>query len=162
MFHLFIIPLAFLFHNQISVINCCIVWLLHLKILLKKEPTLTISAFMEIIAPAWAVCQLCSGSCHGNQFSKKRKYEGQPLKYFEDVEYSVKTAYKTDGTAWPYWTRTPWLCETYLVTVAGVTKLGDAPTDRYLGVRPAFCMEKDTIVWESDCIIMGESVYVIE
>lgn len=88
--------------------------------------------------------------------------EGQPLKYFEDVEYSVKTAYKADGTAWPYWTRTPWLCETYLVTVAGVTKLGDAPADRYLGVRPAFCMGKDTIVWESDCIIVGENVYIIE
>lgn len=88
--------------------------------------------------------------------------EGKPLKYFKDKELSVKTAYKADGTAWPYWTRTPELWETCLVTVIGTEAVGSAPADSLLGVRPAFCMGKDTIVQESDSILAGESVYIIE
>ena len=38
--------------------------------------------------------------------------EGEPLKYFENKEQSVKKAYAVDGTAWPYWTRTPWIRQT--------------------------------------------------
>ncbi len=38
----------------------------------------------------------------------------------------------------------------------------DAPADSRLGVRPAFCMEKDTAVKVNDNIIEGESVYILE
>lgn len=88
--------------------------------------------------------------------------EGIPLKYFVFKEHSVKTAYMADGEAWPYWTRTPWLSGTYSVMVIGVHQLADATTDRYLGVRPAFCMARDIAVLESDSIVAGETVYVLE
>lgn len=88
--------------------------------------------------------------------------EGDPLKYFKNTEYSVKTAYMADGKAWPYWTRTPWLWETYLVMVMGVDATGEATTDGRIGVRPAFCMASDTVVRKSDSVIAGETVYVLE
>ena len=53
--------------------------------------------------------------------------EGRPLKYFKNKEHSVKTAYKADGKAWLYWTRTPHIWETYEVAVIGVEAL-DAVT----------------------------------
>ncbi len=63
--------------------------------------------------------------------------EGTPLKYFKNKEYAVKTAYMADGAAWPYWTRTPYLWEEYLVTVIGPPEVGAGSTtsDRYIGVR---------------------------
>lgn len=88
--------------------------------------------------------------------------EGDPLKYFKNKEHSVRTAHMVDGEAWPYWTRTPWLWETYLVTSIGVEALGDPTTDRRLGVRPAFCMARDTVIRESDSVIAGETVYVLK
>lgn len=88
--------------------------------------------------------------------------EGKPLDYFKNMVHSEKTAYKADGTAWAYWTRTPWIWETCEVTVIGITGLDKAPADRLFGVRPAFCMDKDTIVKESDSIFVGENVYIIE
>lgn len=88
--------------------------------------------------------------------------EGAPLKYFKNTEHSVKTAYMANGKAWPYWTRTPWLWETYLVTVIGVDATGDATTDGRIGVRPAFCMARDTVVRESDSVVAEETVYVLE
>ncbi|MDE6700800.1 MAG: hypothetical protein K2K10_07305 [Acetatifactor sp.] len=89
--------------------------------------------------------------------------EGTPLKYFKNTEHSVKKAYAADGTAWHYWTRTPWIGETYDVTVIGVIyELGTAPADSHLGVRPAFCLGKDTVVQKSDSVIEGKSVYILE
>ena len=89
--------------------------------------------------------------------------EGTPLKYFENTRQSVKKAYAADGTAWPYWTRTPWIWETCTVTVIGATgELGTATADRLLGVCPAFCLEKDTAVQKSDSVIEGKSVYILE
>lgn len=88
--------------------------------------------------------------------------EGEPLAYFRNKAHSVKTARKADGEAWPYWTRTPWLAETCLVTAVGVDSLCSPPADLYIGVRPAFCMERDTKVRESDGIVPGETVYVLE
>ena len=89
--------------------------------------------------------------------------EGTPLKYFENTRQSVKKAYAADGTAWPHWTRTPWIWETYDVTVIGATgELGTATADRYLGVRPAFCLGRDTVVQKSDSIIEGKNVYILE
>ncbi|MDE7269068.1 MAG: hypothetical protein K2N81_01175, partial [Acetatifactor sp.] len=88
--------------------------------------------------------------------------EGRPLKYFKNKEYSVKTAYKADGKAWPYWTRTPEIWETCTVTVIGIDAIGSAPADSHLGVRPAFCLGKDTVVQKSDGVIEGKSVYILE
>ncbi len=89
--------------------------------------------------------------------------EGTPLKYFENIRQSVKKACAADGTAWPYWTRTPWIWETCTVTGIGATgELGADTADRYLGVRPAFCLEKDTAVQKSDSVIEGKSVYILE
>lgn len=87
--------------------------------------------------------------------------EGEPLEYFKNKVYSVKTACKANGEAWPYWTRTPHLWETYLVTVIGVDGLGDATPDGHIGVRPAFCLSRDTAVKKSDKIVEGKSVYVL-
>lgn len=87
--------------------------------------------------------------------------EGRPLKYFRNKEYSVKAAYTEEGKACPYWTRTPELWESYTVIMMGIKKVGGSNADIYSGVRPAFCMEKDTIIQKSDSIIAGESVYVI-
>ena len=89
--------------------------------------------------------------------------EGTPLKYFENTRQSVKKAYAADGTAWPYWTRTPWTGETCTVVVIGVRLDFGTPTaDARLGVRPAFCLEKDTAVQKSDSVIEGKSVYILE
>lgn len=86
--------------------------------------------------------------------------EGEPLKYFKNTVHSVKKAYKANGEAWPYWTRTPHIWETCTVNVIGIETFGSAPADGRIGVRPAFCMEKDTIVKKSDSIIAGKSVYM--
>ena len=89
--------------------------------------------------------------------------EGRPLKYFKNKTNSVKKAYKADGKAWPYWTRTPEIWETYEVTAIGVDyEIITAPADSHLGVRPAFCLGKDTVVQKSDSVIEGKSVYILE
>ena len=89
--------------------------------------------------------------------------EGNALKYFEDTEHDVKKAYTADGEAWPYWTRTPWVWETYEVIVIGVTyELNGATADRKVGVRPAFCMGKDTAVHKESGILEDKSVYVLD
>lgn len=87
--------------------------------------------------------------------------EGKPLKYFRNKVYTKKIAYKEDGTASAYWTRTPDLMETCFVLYIG-SKGIDAITPEYnLGVRPAFCMSRDTVVQKSDDVIAGESVYIV-
>lgn len=88
--------------------------------------------------------------------------EGDPLKYFKNKEHSVRTAHMADGEAWPYWTRTPWLWETCLVTVIGVEVVGDATADGCIGVRPAFCMARDTVILESESVVAGKTVYVLK
>ncbi|MDE7269069.1 MAG: hypothetical protein K2N81_01180 [Acetatifactor sp.] len=89
--------------------------------------------------------------------------EGRPLKYFKNADNSVKKAYKADGKAWPYWTRTPHIWETCEVTAIGVDyETITATADSRLGVRPAFCLGKDTVVQKSDSGIEGKSVYILE
>lgn len=90
--------------------------------------------------------------------------EGTPLNYFRNKEYAVKVAYMADGAEWPYWTRTPHIWEEYLVTVMGPEEVGVGcvTPDHYIGVRPAFCMERDTVVKKSDEIVAGETVYILE
>lgn len=87
--------------------------------------------------------------------------EGKPLKYFRNKVYTKKIAYKEDGTESAYWTRTPDLMETCLVLYVGSKGIADTTPEHYLGVRPAFCMSRDTVVQKSDDIIAGESVYIV-
>ena len=88
--------------------------------------------------------------------------EGKVLKYFKNKDFSVKTAYLPEGDVYPYWTRTPELWESCTVVVIGTKMLGSYTADISCGVRPAFCMERNTVVKESADIIEGETVYVIE
>lgn len=88
--------------------------------------------------------------------------EGEPLEYFENAEHATKTACMADGKSWPYWTRTPWLWETCLVSMIGVNVIGTAPADSRIGVRPAFCMERDTAIRESGDVVAGVTAYVLE
>ncbi len=87
--------------------------------------------------------------------------EGEPLDYFTNKEMTVKRAYDSEGNAYPYWTRTPELWESYTVVVIGIKVVGASTANEIRGVRPAFCMPPDTAVHQSDKVIEGESVYII-
>lgn len=86
--------------------------------------------------------------------------EGEALGYFTNKEMVVKIAYDSEGNVCPYWTRTPALCEGCMVMVIG-NKVGFLTADQSYGVRPAFCMPPDTVVYQSDKVIEGESVYIV-
>ena len=88
--------------------------------------------------------------------------EGEALDYFTNKEMVVKRAYDSEGNACPYWTRTPELWETCLVMVMGVNAVGCSTADLICGVRPAFCMQPDTAVHQSDKVIEGGRVYIVE
>ena len=88
--------------------------------------------------------------------------EGISLAYFNDKEYDIKVAGFADGRKNPYWTRTPDLWETYLVFTIGVTAIGSGTAEIHSGIRPAFCMGKQTAIRLSGDIVQGETVYVIE
>lgn len=87
--------------------------------------------------------------------------EGTPLKCFKG-KYDKKVAYLPDGSRCAYWTRTPDLWETFTVLTVGYHGCGSGAADIQSGVRPAFCMNKDTVIKESDDIIEGQTVYIIE
>lgn len=89
--------------------------------------------------------------------------EGKALKYFENTKHPVKKAYAADGKVWNYWTRTPYIWKTYTVTIIGTEyEVNYAVTDLKYGVRPAFCMAKDTAVHKESGIIEKKSVYVLD
>ena len=100
----------------------------------------------------------------GDDFSVGRcmTKEGTALKYFESDRQSLRSACMANGKRWPYWTRTPWIWENWEVSVIGIEKTGSSPADKLLGVRPAFCLEKDTAVHKDSSIIEGKSVYVLD
>lgn len=88
--------------------------------------------------------------------------EGEPLKYFTKKEFAEKGAYLEDGRKMSYWTRTPDLWDTYIVVVMGAESIDTVTADSSSGVRPAFCMDKETVIKKSGDVITGEQVYVIE
>lgn len=89
--------------------------------------------------------------------------EGTPLKYFSGRGSSFQKAYKENGKAWPYWTRTPWIYETCMVTVIGVDyDILSMPADGHIGVRPAFCLGKNTIVRKENGIFARKNAYFME
>lgn len=87
--------------------------------------------------------------------------EGTPLKYFKGG-YDKKAAYLPDGSECAYWTRTPDLWETFTVLTVGNHGCGSGAADIQSGVRPAFCMNKNTVIKKSNDIIEGQTVYIIE
>ena len=101
------------------------------------------------------------GSMPNTEF-KTTTTEGEALKYFTNKEMAVKRAYDSEGNARPYWTRTPELWESCTVVMIGIDKIRNTTADLTGGVRPAFCMQPDTVVYRSDNVIEGESVYIIE
>ena len=88
--------------------------------------------------------------------------EGESLKYFRKKEFAEKGAYLEDGRKMPYWTRTPDLWESCIVVVIGAEIIDTVTADSSSGVRPAFCMDKETVIKKSGDVITGEQVYVIE
>lgn len=87
--------------------------------------------------------------------------EGKQLEYFKNNEFAVKKACMQDGTEHSYWTRTPELWESYLALMIGTDGVFESTVDNYSGVRPAFCMSKETQIKESSNIVEGEVVYMI-
>ncbi len=88
--------------------------------------------------------------------------EGKRLKYFKKMMAAEKSACLADGKKLPYWTRTPFIYETCTVVVVGTDVIGASTADLSLAVRPAFCMDKETVIKKSGDVITGEQVYVIE
>lgn len=84
------------------------------------------------------------------------------LQYFKEKEFEEKKAYTTDGVAHSYWTRTPELWESCTVVVIGSHVIGNCTADEAAGVRPAFCLDRQTPLIENYDIIEGEAVYVLK
>ncbi len=87
--------------------------------------------------------------------------EGESLRYFKNKEFEEKKAYTTEGVAHTYWTRTPQLWESCTVVVMGSQAIGTCTADEKAGVRPAFCIDRQTIVTKRDDIIEGEVVFAL-
>ena len=87
--------------------------------------------------------------------------EGEPLSYFKKKEYDEKKAYTADGVTHSYWTRTPQLWESCTVVVVGTQVTGTCTADEKAGVRPAFCIDGQTLLKENYDIIEGEAVFVL-
>jgi hypothetical protein len=86
--------------------------------------------------------------------------EGETIRFFADDD-TRRVAFFENGTACPYWTRTPETWETYTVCTIGADGLGVGAADIESGVRPAFCLSKDTPVRKSDGIVDGQLVFVL-
>lgn len=80
--------------------------------------------------------------------------EGEPLVYFKEM--SARVAYYKNGVAGTWWLRTPNTADTYVVCsvitdgaigLGGLGALGEVSLN---GVRPAFCLSRDTKVMKND------------
>jgi len=87
--------------------------------------------------------------------------EGNTLKYFKG-DYDRKVTDLPDGSKCAYWTRTPELWETCFVFTIGNNALGAAAADVDSGVRPAFCVKKNTPIRKRTDVVEGQTVYTIE
>ena len=87
-------------------------------------------------------------------------HEGTPLEYFQNVENRIATL---NGRPTSWWTRS---AETYHNTaVYGVGPdgaLGNGNASDENGIRPAFCVPKESVVTLSTDIVQGESVFVLD
>jgi hypothetical protein len=90
--------------------------------------------------------------------------EGKRLLYFNNNESRI--AKYRSGEIGSWWLRTPntWYdnvaCGVSGDGVVGIGGVGGAGEDYINGIRPAFCIPKDTLIQEAE--INGEKVYVIE
>ena len=97
------------------------------------------------------------------EYNRTKNLEGKPLRYFDSVERKI--AYEEDGEKGEWWLRTPELRSNSVVM--GVTMNGEGAgcgicggSFYYkLGVRPAFCLPRDTSIIEVDGVYYIEADY---
>lgn len=98
-----------------------------------------------------------------NRNSSSRSNEGKEIYYFEQGYHLIAT--KSDGTMEAYWLRTPVTSSTAIMSAisyegisfsCGVMGLGE---EYKLGVRPAFCLPRDTSIIEVDGLYYIEADY---
>jgi len=86
--------------------------------------------------------------------------EGNVLRFFRGY-HAGRVAGLSNGTAIPYWTRTPQTWETCFVFTIGVNAVGSGTADNYSGVRPAFALDRSTAITTCSNTIYGEIVFVL-
>ena len=99
----------------------------------------------------------------GYEYNRTKNLEGKPLEYFNSTERRI--AYEEDGEKGEWWLRTPELRSNSVVM--GVTVNGEGAGcgisggsfDYELGVRPAFCLPRDTSIIEVDGLYYIEADY---
>ena len=99
----------------------------------------------------------------GYEYNRTKNLEGKPLEYFNSTERRI--AYEEDGEKGEWWLRTPELRSNSVVM--GVTMNGEGAGcgisggsfDYELGVRPAFCLPRDTSIIEVDGLYYIEADY---
>jgi len=87
--------------------------------------------------------------------------EGNLLKFFKNAKSLA--AVNEKGETQVYWTRTPYLVDdikTWTVSYDG--SWGSCPTALKQMIRPAFCVNRDTIVSKRNDIISKKAVYVLD
>jgi len=85
--------------------------------------------------------------------------EGNTLKFFAD-DYNRRVANLPNGEKSAYWARTPETWETYTVFTIGSGGTGSGSADIDSGVRPAFCLPKNTVIHRGS--VNGEDVYMVQ
>ena len=91
--------------------------------------------------------------------------EGTPLRFFKDNIDAVRSTLSS-GEYMSWWLRTPDTSSFNIVYgispdgYVGVCSVGGAEGTYDNGVRPAFCLPKDTVIHKGD--VNGEEVYVIQ
>jgi hypothetical protein len=91
--------------------------------------------------------------------SSTEPVEGKKLSFFPDGDSRI--AYKSNGKASTWWTRTSHTWQTYLAcgfSPDGTLSAGEVTMEN--GVRPAFCLPSDTKIVKSE--VEGKEVYVVE
>jgi len=87
--------------------------------------------------------------------------EGQRLRYFRGY-HAVRVATLSDGSPFPYWTRTPNTWGTSNVFAIGIDATGSGTADVYSGVRPAFALARSTLITTHTCTNTGATFFVLD
>lgn len=85
--------------------------------------------------------------------------EGNTIKFFAD-DNNRRVANLVNGEKSAYWTRTPETWETYNVFTIGDGGTGSGSADIESGVRPAFCLPRNTAICESN--MNGANISIIQ
>ena len=131
----------------------------------------TISIYRKIFLLSWIEV---NGNV-GRHMSRINVSEGTELEYFS--ERGLRIAYHSNGEAGNWWLRTPSIADMNVVAVVTYTGMtGNAPINQLVraditrgeravvealaGVRPAFCLPRDTPIKERE--LNGEMVFVLD